>query len=258
MIPPLLKSLKRWVCCWSNSKIPMRASTMTAASSTDPNTWSTWDEADTAVKSGLYDYPGFVFAGDGIVGIDIDVGFSDGLLTPLCADIITLCKSYTERSRSGRGVHILLQGSLPFSGRNNRRGVEIYQSRRFFIMTGKTLIFSDLVENQAGIDAVLERYFCDGPQKKGKENGPHRQRIYNPVYQPPEGHRIRLNPDYPEIPEGGRNLSLLSLAGQMYTAGYSPEMIYKYLRRVNKSKCKPPLPDGELKSIVRSISKYER
>lgn len=68
------------------------------------------------MEDGTYNHLGFVFADNGLVGIDIDAGFEDGLMTPLCADIMKACHSYTEKSRSGRGVHILLRGDLPSRG----------------------------------------------------------------------------------------------------------------------------------------------
>ena len=158
-IPEELKNMNQWVCAWDNSKIPMKAFEKKAASSTAPDTWSSFEQAEWAVENGYYDNLGFVFADNGLVGIDIDAGFEDGLMTPLCADIMTACKSYTEKSRSGRGVHILLRGSLPFHGKNNLAGVEIYKARRFFIMTGKQLIFPTIIENQEAIDYVVEKYF---------------------------------------------------------------------------------------------------
>ena len=140
-IPEELKNMNQWVCAWDNSKIPMKAFEKKAASSTAPDTWSSFGQAEWAVENGYYDNLGFVFADNGLVGIDIDAGFEDGLMTPLCAYIMTACKSYTEKSRSGRGVHILLRGSLPFHGKNNLAGVEIYKARRFFIMPESSLFF---------------------------------------------------------------------------------------------------------------------
>ena len=70
-----------------------------AASSTAPDTWSTFEQAEWAVENGHYDHIGYVFADQNIVGIDIDAGFEDGLMTPLCADIMQACHSYTEKSR---------------------------------------------------------------------------------------------------------------------------------------------------------------
>ena len=206
--------------------------------------------------NGHYDHIGYVFADQNIVGIDIDAGFEDGLMTPLCADIMQACHSYTEKSRSGRGVHILMRGKLPFSGKNNLAGVEIYQARRFFIMTGKVLIFPEIIDNQEAIDYVVEKYFKE--TEKTGSNSNIVQRIYSPKFPKPMGGRIFVRPDYPEIPDGGRNISLTSLAGALHNTGYTPMQIYQELQRVNKEVCKPPLPDRELQIIAESISRYRR
>ena len=115
----------------------------------------TFDCAVLNVANGIYDGIGYVFNDDGLIGIDIDDGFADGLLHQLASDIISHCQSYTEKSRSGRGVHILLKGNLPFKGRNNRNGVEIYRSSRYFIMTGNVLLYSEIIENQEAVDDVI-------------------------------------------------------------------------------------------------------
>lgn len=256
-IPDKLKSLNQWVCCWDNSKVPMKAFERKAASSVSEDTWSSFEQAEWAVNEGHYDHVGFVFADNGIVGIDIDCGFDDGLMTPLCADIMSACHSYTEKSRSGRGVHILLYGDLPFSGKNNLKGVEIYKSRRFFIMTGKDLIFNDMIENQAAIDYVLAKYFSDLP-KKTNDKPLVTERIYNPVFPKPADGKIALRPDYPAIREGGRNLSLTSLAGSMHLTGYNKKQIYQELCYVNDTCCCPPLDIREVQAVVESVTKYQR
>lgn len=258
-IPEEMKQLNQWVCTWNNSKVPMRAFELVekkAASPTDRSTWGTFEQATDAVEKGEYDQIGFVFADNGLVGIDIDVGFDDGLLTPLCVDIIKRCGSYTEKSRSGRGVHIILKGDLPFPGRNNLKGVEIYKSRRFFITTGKQILYRDVVENQEAIDYVVETYFKDIPRES--KNKPLVQKIYSPVWQKPVSGHVQLLPDYPEVLPGGRNLSLTSLAGAMWNAGFNKKEIYTELCRANQKACKPPLATRELESICNSIVKYER
>lgn len=255
-IPAELKALDQWVCAWENSKIPMRAFERKAASSTAPETWSSFEQAQAAVEAGYYDNIGFVFADNGIVGIDIDTGFADGLLTPMCADIMQRCRSYTEKSRSGRGVHILLRGELPFYGKNNRKGVEIYRARRFFIMTGKVLLFPEVIENQAAIDHVVNTYFLE-TERDGKPSSLV-QRIYSPQYRKPQNGTVYLRAEYPEIPSGGRNLSLTSLAGAMHNTGYSKAQIYAELCFVNQTRCKPPLPVRELQTICDSVTRYRR
>lgn len=254
-IPKELQEQKQWVCAWENSKCPMRADEITAASSSDPETWCDFETAVKSVEAENYDYVGYVFADNGYVGIDIDAGFEDGFLTPLAVDIISRCKSYTEKSKSGRGVHIILKGTLPFSGKNNLSGVEIYKSRRFFITTGNQMIFSDIVENQKAIDYVLEKYFSASRTSRGR---PIVEKIYHPVWKKPEKGKIPVRPEYPEIREGGRNISLTSVAGAMWNAGYSRRQIYLELQRANRTACKPCLSDGELQLITESISRYTR
>lgn len=255
-IPEELKQLNQWVCSWDDSKVPMRAFERKAASSTAPDSWSTFEQAEWAVENGYYDHIGFVFSDNGIVGIDIDAGFEDGLITPLCADIMNACHSYTEKSKSSRGVHILLHGDLPFTGRNNLKGVEIYKSRRFFIMTGKVLIFPEIIDNQAAIDYVVNKYFQ--VETKGNKKSPLVQKIYTPQYPKPYSGKIYISPVYPPILSGCRNISLTSLAGSMHNIGYTRKQIYQELCRVNQAVCNPPLQDNEIQTICNSVTRYRR
>lgn len=255
-LPPEITALPQWVCVWNNSKIPMRANIKKGASSVQPDTWSTFEDAKNAVESGMYDHLGFVFNNNGIVGIDIDCGFDDdGFLSQVSIDIMRSCRSYTEVSRSGRGVHILLKGKLPFKGKNNRAGVEIYESSRYFIVTGQKLIYDTIIENQQAIDYIVEKYF---PEAEKESNGTGTGRIYSPHYSKPEGGKISIQPSYPPIPQGMRNLSLTSLAGQLHNQGYGKKEIYVELLKANQAACKPPLPVAEIQTIVNSVTKYRR
>ena len=100
-IPGALKELRQWVCVYASSKIPMRPETGAAASASDPDTWTDFGTAAQAVSEGIFDYTGFVFAGGGLIGIDIDAGFDgDGLMSRMCRDIVHACASYTQRQVS--------------------------------------------------------------------------------------------------------------------------------------------------------------
>jgi hypothetical protein len=255
-LPPELKEEQAWVNVWNGSKIPMQTAVRKGASSVLPDTWGTFEQAAKNVEDGIYDGIGYVFHSTGLVGIDIDCGRDeDGFLSHLAVDVIRHCGSYTEWSRSGRGVHILLRGELPFKGRNNREGVEIYRSSRYFIMTGKVLLFSKINENQEAIDYIVKTYFPDAP-KEGSESIS--KRIYTPIYRKPEGGKVSLKPEYPEITTGSRNLSLTSLAGQLHNQGYTKSEIYKELLYCNSVACKPPLDSSEVELIVNSVTKYRR
>lgn len=255
-IPEELKNLNQWVCTKGDSKVPRRAYMDGAASSTDESTWSSFDMARSSVENGYNDYVGFVFNDNGIVGIDIDDGYAeDGFMSELAADIIGKCESYTEKSKSGRGFHILLKGDLPFKGKNNLKGVEIYKSARYFIMTGDTLIYNTIVENQQAVDYIVDKYFPDmreGASERGVSN-----RIYTPKWERPT-EKISLRPVYYPIPDGTRNISLTSIAGQWHNMGYGREDIYRELLYVNSVACQPPLDINEIQCIVNSVTRYKR
>ena len=256
-IPKELKDLNQWVGVGIDSKVPMRVDTLFAASSIDPNTWGTFADAKEAVELGELSYPGFVFNDNGIVGVDIDDGYDeDGLLSELAIDIIGKCHSYTEKSKSGRGFHILLKGDIPFKGKNNLNGVEIYKQSRYFIMTGDVLLYDTIIENQEAIDYIVDKYF---PEMRASENKAFNPKIYTPIWEKPmiDG-RIKLRPVYPLIPDGCRNICLTSLAGMLHNQGYTPQAIYEELTYCNTVACEPMLPDGEVITIVNSVTRYKR
>ena len=259
-IPNELKSLNQWVCACSDSKLPMRAFEPLEASSTYPRSWSSFDVAKEAVANGYYEYLGFVFNDNGIVGVDIDIGYDDdGFLTSVAADIIDKCKSYTEKSKSGRGVHILLKGDLPFRGKNNREGIEIYKQARFFIMTGDTVLYDTIIENQEAIDYIVEKYFpATVREETSSGKAVYDNRIYIPIWEKSQNGRIRLRPVYPRIPDGCRNICLTSLAGMLHNQGYEPPQIYDELVYCNNVACDPVLADYEIRTIVNSVTRYKR
>lgn len=258
-IPNELKKLTQWVCSSNNSKVPMKAFENDVASSTDPDTWCDFETALNSVNNGYYDYCGFVFADNGYVGIDIDNGYDDySLISSISSDIIGHCKSYTEKSRSGNGFHILLRGNLPFTGRNNLAGLEIYKSLRYFIMTGDILLYKNIIENQEAIDYVVEKYFQENRDKTDNTRAD-RYRIYKPRWEHPvtDG-KIRLRPNYPEIHNGSRNICLTSLAGMLHSLGYNKKQIYDELSYVNMTSCEKALDTREIQNICNSITRYKR
>ena len=257
-IPQELRMLKQWVCANDGSKVPMQATRPFPASSTNPATWSSFEEAVLAVQQGHYDYIGFVFNDNGIVGIDIDDGHTeDGFISQLAFDITSQCYSYTEESKSGRGFHIFVKGDIPFKGRNNLTGVEMYKTGRFFIMTGNMVLpYISVNENQRLLDYIVEKYFPETRERKTTTVTP---RIYSPEWEHAKGSkRVRIKPNYPVIPEGCRNICLTSLAGMMHSIGYTKGQIYRELQYANNTACNPPLHDSELKAICNSVTRYQR
>ena len=255
-IPKELKELHQWVGVGGDSKVPMRADDLFPASSSDPNTWGTFEEVKENIEDAYMTYPGFVFNDNGIVGIDIDDGYDeDGFVSELAADIISSCKSYTEKSKSGRGFHILLKGDIPFKGKNNLNGVEIYKQSRYFIITGDVILYDTIIENQEAIDYIIDKYFPATRENNAPNNS--FNRIYTPIWEKPQG-RIKLRPVYPKITTGCRNICLTSLAGMLHNQGYSPQQILDEISYCNKVACEPMLYEQELITIVNSVTRYKR
>jgi hypothetical protein len=255
-IPLELRKLNQWVCANGDSKVPMQANRPYAASSTNPATWASFEDALWAVEHGYYDYLGFVFNDNGIVGIDLDDAITNGCLSSLATEIYDMCGSYAEVSKSGTGLHIFVKGDIPFKGKNNLAGVEIYKTARFFIMTGDALGFDSIANEQSALDAIMEKYFPETRESKTTTVTP---RIYNPEWDSPKGSkRVRIRPNYPVIPDGCRNICLTSLAGMMHSIGYSKAQIYRELQYANNTACQPPLLDCELRTICNSVTRYRR
>ena len=151
-IPAELQSLAQWGLyqkIWQPekqkyTKIPYSAKTGTQTSTTDSKQWVTFDEAKIALAAYSMDGLGFFFA-NGYFGVDVDhIGgeiarYRDGDITDNQAyEFMAAMHSYTEVSMSGEGIHIIGKGHIP--GDRRRSGdVEMYDSGRFFAMTGNRL-----------------------------------------------------------------------------------------------------------------------
>ena len=101
-------------------KRPVNPHTGSLASSTDPATWGTLEQAlAMAERLGAQGAVGYVFsADDPYTGIDFDDCYDgDGILAPEVGERVRALDSYTERSLSGRGLHVIVEGKLPPGGR---------------------------------------------------------------------------------------------------------------------------------------------
>lgn len=97
---------------------------------------------DTALRrlGGSMHFEGLGFAwlpGDGLIGIDIDgaIDQETGEVSELCLQAIERSASYTERSVSGKGVHIVVAGETK-TNKSDAIGLEVYTGRQFFTCTG--------------------------------------------------------------------------------------------------------------------------
>jgi AAA domain-containing protein len=148
-IPAELRTRRQWVV-WrlkaragssKPTKVPYRPdSPNLKASSTDPQTWGTYEEAQVVVSEGKADGVGFVFTDDDpYCGIDFD-GVVNGTkeIEPEAFERIKSLGTYAEYSPSGKGAHVIGRAELKDGGKKSAHG-EIYDRGRFFCMTGERI-----------------------------------------------------------------------------------------------------------------------
>lgn len=68
--------------------------------------------------------------------------------------------------------------------------------------------------------------------------------------------RARPPADRKHVFEGERNLFLTRVAGGLRADGLSAEAIERQLLAVNKERCRPPLPEAEVRQVARSVGRY--
>jgi primase-polymerase (primpol)-like protein len=176
-VPEELRALRQWVAWdyrmargqWSKvphritTSRPSRSSTIAEiASTTDPSTWASYEAARHHPKIG------FVFtAHDPFCGVDLDdcLDPDTGEISLVARVAIRYLASYAEVSPSGRGVKIVGRGRVPGERRQHRAlGVEMYDQRRFFALTGTTL--PGVPEHLADVDlAPLHRWIFGPPDR---------------------------------------------------------------------------------------------
>lgn len=142
-IPNLMKEQPRWVL-WALkekegklTKIPLNPKNGKPAKSNDNTTWSNFNDSLVSLEkhrdaNGL----GFML-GDGFFGVDLDFHDGDNIkdFENIKEKFLSVLKTYTEYSQSGKGIHFICLGNLP-QGRRRNGCVEMYDKNRFFALTG--------------------------------------------------------------------------------------------------------------------------
>ena len=158
-IPAELQALDQWVL-WRYlekdgrmTKLPLTV-TGHAASVSDPNTWCSFEQAIAVCSA--YSGIGFVLHHtDPFTIIDLD-NKPEHLCTPEQLErhtkIFWAFNSYTERSASGTGVHIIVRGRIP-SG-VHRDNVEAYSTGRFMVCTGDIVRNTPVADYQQLLDIL--------------------------------------------------------------------------------------------------------
>lgn len=189
-IPQQLKDRQQWVC-WHLE--PGQDGAMTKvlyrpdgsrwqngrrrkASHSDPQTWGPFEQALACFEGDTW-YTGIgVTLANGLVGVDLD-GFPQPRELPAwAARHVERLNTYTEWSPSQHGIHMLALGELPpgrrRTGPGHPHGIEMYDSQRFFTVTGDRLAgYDGLQERSAELAALHAEVFGDADARTDGDEG---------------------------------------------------------------------------------------
>jgi hypothetical protein len=162
-IPAELRALPQWIC-WryedigasKPTKLPFDPKSGKLASVTEPATWTDFNTAVQSQEANKYSGIGFVFTdNDPYTFIDLDdpSTLRDGTPNPNYQTdmdrqikIHTEMESYSERSPSGKGLHIIVKGRVD-AGRK-RSFIEVYSSQRYATFTGDVYTNKPIADQQ--------------------------------------------------------------------------------------------------------------
>lgn len=169
-IPESLTSIPRWLL-WKYikkkkpdgtvfwTKVPFQCDG-TPASTTNPATWCSYEEALDAWMVGDFDGIGMTLGAD-VQGIDLDDcrDPETGELNELAQEVLNRIDGYAEISPSGTGIKIFAKTNLDGSRTKKEDGVELYREGRYFTVTGRVLgpNHTDLSDEVQALDWLIEK-----------------------------------------------------------------------------------------------------
>lgn len=168
-IPEALRALPRWCIAGPDKApyyLPNAGAAITRASVTDSRTWMTFTSACSIAFSSGQGIGYVCHADDPFTCIDLDNKGVDEYpdepekwTTPeqiaRAWSIVREFESYTERSRSGKGLHLWVGGKIGQGAR--RENIEIYSQQRFIICTGDVVVDMPITAGQPLLDKLLEQ-----------------------------------------------------------------------------------------------------
>ena len=153
-------------------KPPFSPHTRRMCSHSNPEHWGSYKDAQAAREQFGFSWLGIVFhEADPYSGADLDgcaklhverITTRDDI-EPWALRIIDLLNSYTEVSPSGRGVKIIVRGTVAQQithSLGEHKGVEIYSTLRYFTITGEHLPGTPtaICEAQPALDTLASEY----------------------------------------------------------------------------------------------------
>lgn len=179
-IPRSLRALRQWVTfdIEGAKKIPYVVGSDRQAASNRPTDWSTFEEALAEVESGVRQHLGFAFSSSsGLTFIDLD-----DITDEEQQQVFDRIDTYAQRSVSGKGIHLIAEGSFEGPGRHPKQPhAGIFKENRFCLMTGDVIPNRTKVRTVPDEDLQTVHAWLSGGQSNNAE-------------------KYTLNTDPPEIP----------------------------------------------------------
>ncbi|GEM_PF-3139757 len=227
MIPEYFTSHNQWCVfkIYADKKMPVTYKG-DPAKSNDPKTWGTFEQVKKAVEFGIGHAIAYcITKKDRLLFIDID-----DPTHPDAQKYLSL-PTYTEKSQSGKGYHVIgwFGGEAP-----KNDGIEFYTDGRWCILTG------DVVDNKCDINDINDS-FKPLPQKSA------------------EPLKIKESYKVPEkIRDGERNTQLHKMACSLAAKGHSDSAVFVAVLEENRTRCNPPLPEDEVRTLVSSACQFNK
>ncbi len=167
-IPEELRLLKQW-CLWKYedvgaakpTKVPYSANGG-LANVNAKETFSTFSECIGKLGVGNFSGVGFVFTeNDPYSFIDLDDAEGDDAILQRHLKVYHEFDSYSEVSPSGKGLHIIVKGTVPAGRRRSK--IEIYPSQRYATMTGNVYNNHKIINERQSLLTQLWEQMGSGP-----------------------------------------------------------------------------------------------
>lgn len=154
--------------CYKSDKTPYNAETKIKADCTNPVNFRSFKYAVNSVKN-TPDFEGIGFVlgkaeNINYCGLDIDDCIINGVISPEVLEIIELLDTYTEISRSGKGIHLIFQAEKKGLVCKNKdlkfcKCLELYDTGRYFALTGNIIRNKDIESRQEQCNLLYDKYF---------------------------------------------------------------------------------------------------
>lgn len=167
-LPAELVSLKQW-CLWRYEDVGAAKPTKVPysingkpANVNDPSSWASFQECFNIFSLGNYSGIGFVFTSDdNYTFIDLDDAEGDDAVLQRQLKVYHEFDSYSEVSPSGKGLHIIVKGTVPAGRRRSK--IEVYSSQRYATMTGNVYNNKTVINERQELLTRLWEQMGSGP-----------------------------------------------------------------------------------------------